>query len=110
VLVQLLSVVKELAAASSVEETVLLQHSDGMQSVSYCAIRIQTTRVFGIICSRTLSDMYRNNKTALGVFRDVVQRLYRDIHYFQKLVAELTFVDTSLAEFYPNRTKNLENT
>jgi hypothetical protein len=51
-----------------------------------------------------------NNKTALGVFRDVVQRLYRDILYFQRLVAELTFVDISLAKFYPKRTKNLENT
>jgi hypothetical protein len=52
------SVIKELSAASSVEETVLLQHSDGMKSVPYCAIRIQTTRVFGIVWSGALSDMY----------------------------------------------------
>jgi len=43
VLVQLLSVAKELAAASSVKETVLWQHSYGMKSVSYCATRIQST-------------------------------------------------------------------
>jgi hypothetical protein len=47
----------QLAAASSVEETVLLQHGDGKKPVSYCAIRIHTAWVFGIICSRDLSDM-----------------------------------------------------
>jgi hypothetical protein len=47
--------------------------------------------------------------TALDVFRDVVQRLYRSIHYFQKSVTELTVVDIYLAISYPNTTKNIKN-
>ena len=56
--------------------------------------------------NRLLQNFVRSNKkSALGVFRDVVQRLYRDIFHFEKLVTKLTFVDTSLAKFYPKRTK-----
>ena len=54
-----------------------------------------TNRNHMSVWNHLLQDFVRrvssNNKTALGVFRDIVQRLYSDILYYQKLVTELTF-------------------